>query len=276
MLVFALGCAKSVVYQDPTAPHPASAPVDSSVRRDSATSRVSVVDLFRSGNAVYDYHAVSTIRVATGDTIPRADTSIVTAVVSVIFEAPVRDNLTTQARITSDSIMVRTGINSIVRSNSRTDILKINTGTGKVRSTDSQNLPCTIQTQDALIRVDDIVPSLPTTRVTTWSDTVIRHICRAGIQLETHRVASYQLDSAANEARILRTTTTTFTGRGVQWDQPVESTGQSSSIDTLFFDPITRRRITHIQGSTRLQLNFRSQLRNQQFEQLTDILIQLR
>jgi len=36
---------------------------------------------------------------------------------------------------------------------------------------------------------------LSVTRTQFWSDTVVRQICRAGIQLQTRRVTTYQPDS---------------------------------------------------------------------------------
>jgi hypothetical protein len=272
----ALGCAKTVVQQEPVVPHVIPSAIDSSSRVDRTSYRVSPVYLFHPGTALYDYRTLSTVRVATGDTVPRVDTTTVTALVSAVFQAVPSDNLTIQASIITDSITVRTGSGATVRYSPHTDTLKINTGTGRVSQDSVQKVPCDEQGQEALVRIDDVVPSLLTAQKGTWSDTLVRQVCRAGIQLQARRVTSYQLDSTASELRLLRSTVTTFNGRGVQWNQPVESAGQSTSVDTVFLDLSNRRRIQQIRGTTQLQMNFKSQLRNQQFEQSTQLFVQLR
>ena len=175
-----------------------------------------------------------------------------------------------------DSATVQTGSSPVLQFTSYTDTLRITTATGKVTLIGSQKPLCEIQAHDALVRSDDMVPVLSGKRAPIWGDTSVRQVCRAGIQLEAHRVVTYQLDSSATDLRLLRSTVTTFNGRGTQWNQPVESVGQSISTDTLFLDSTSRQRVQRIKGFTRLQLSFKSQLRNQQFEQLTELFIQLR
>lgn len=173
-----------------------------------------------------------------------------------------------------DSITIQTGLGSAIQLLSQADTVTINTLTGRVNVPRSHNRLCNMQSQEGLVRVDDLVPVLLATRTGTWSDTLVRQICRAGIQLEARRVTRYQLDST--EAPLRRTTVTTFSGRGMQWNQAVESAGESLSTDTLFLDLVGRRRIREIRGVTQLHLEFKSQLRSQRFEQLTQHTIRLR
>jgi hypothetical protein len=271
-----LGCTKTVVQQEPVAPRVISRVADSSSRTNPTSYRVSPVQLFHPGNALYEYRTLSIVHVTTGDSVPRADTTTVTALVSAEFQAVANDNLTIQASVTIDSIAVRTGSSTISQYHPHTDTLRISTSTGRVSRVNAQKISCGEQGQELLVRTDDVVPSLLTTQKGTWSDTLVRQVCRAGIQLQAHRVTSYQLDSTVSELRLLRITKTTFSGRGIQWNQPVESAGQSISADTLFLDLSNRRRIQRIRGTTQLQMNFRSQLRNQQFEQSTQLFVQLR
>ena len=269
-----LGCAKSTVQQEATVVRPTVAPSDSTTRTASAADRVVAANLFRPGNVTYEYRSTSTVQVTMGDTIPRVDTSTVTGLISAFFQPT--NNLTIQVHITTDSTAVHTGGNSPIRFTPHTDTLTINTVTGKVGLVAQQRASCDIQGQDALVPIDDVVPTLPSAQTGICSDTLVRQICRAGIQLQARRVRTYQLDSSTADFRLLRTTTTTFGGRGIQWSQPVEAAGQSISTDTLFLDLTSRRRIDRIRGSARLQLNFTAQLRNQQFEQLTKLFIQVR
>ena len=271
-----LGCGKNIIQHEPTVRQPISITTDSTSRTDSAAHNILPTDLFRPGNAIYDYRTVSVVRVTLGDTVPRVDTSTVSALLSATFQTSGSDNLTTQVRITVDSITVQTRSSPILHFTPYTDTLRITTATGKVTLVGSQNALCEIQAHDALVRSDDVVPVLSGKRAAIWGDTSVRQVCRAGIQLEAHRVVTYQLDSTATDPRLLRSTVTTFNGQGTQWNQPVESVGQSISTDTLFLDLTSRQRIERVRGFTRLQLSFKSQLRNQQFEQLTELFIQLR
>jgi hypothetical protein len=276
MLVLALGCATNTVQQEPAISRPTPTVVDSVSKTDSTTARTSASEIFHPGNAVYDYQTASVIHVTTGDTIPRVDTTTVAGLVSAAFRWLQPDHLTIEAIINADSFTVRTGLATPVPLPSRTDTLAVHVATGKVRSTSVQSTPqCDIQAQEALVRIDDIMPILPAKPTRIWSDTVVQQVCRAGVQFQVRRVTIYQLDSTRAEPQLLRTTTTTFTGRGNQWNQPVESNGESTSTDTLFLN-LTTRRVQQIRGVTQLQLNFRSQLRNQQFQQTTQLLVRLR
>lgn len=275
-VLVALGCTKKTIQQNPNVPHPASAVRDSIRQMDSTTSPISPVQLFHAGSVVYNYRTASIVRVVAGDTIPRVDTTTVTAVVLAEFQ-PLPDGYSTiQAVIGADSIMVRTGSSTAVQFASYVDSLRINLVSGKVTATYRPKASCDIKNQEALVRVDDVVPIIPRIQTGSWSDTLVRDICRAGIQLYTRRITSYQLDSIGANFRLLRTAITTFSGRGTQSGQPVESTGQSTTVDTVFLDLTSQRRIQRVQGMTQLVLNFKSQFHNQQFEQLTNLSVQLR
>jgi len=272
----ALGCAGTSTQQGPVSvPRPIST-VDSTSRVDSTTHRASLLQLFHPGNAQYDYRSVSLIRVTVGDTIPRADTISVSGLVGAKFQSVGTENLTIQASISTDSVVIRTGTSMPLRFATQVDTVRIHTATGKVAVQSFPTNSCEVQTQEALVRIDDLIPVVLPTQVRTWSDTVARQVCRGGIQLQTRRVTSYQLDSTTAELRLLRIGVTTFSGRGSQWNQPVEASGQSISTDTLVLDLTNRQRIQQIRGTTQLKLSFKSQLRNQQFDQSTQLFVQLR
>lgn len=272
--VTALGCLRKTPNQVPAvAPH---AVLDSTSRIDSATHQSSLLQLFHTGNARYDYRTTSIVRITMGDTTPRVDTTSVSALMSATFRPIGTNNLTIQAIITADSVAIRTGSSASVQLPAHVDTIRINAATGKHALSSQPTTSCNVQTQEAMIRVDDLVPVVFPTGKTTWTDTLLWQVCRAGIQLQAHRVTAYQFDSTAAEIRLLRRSVTTFSGRGIQWNQPVESTGQSVSTDTLLLDLTSRQRIQEIRGVTQLQVSFQSYLRNQQFDQSTQLLIQLR
>src|SRR5690348_12575050 len=139
MLVVALGCATNTAQQEPSIPRPTPTVVDSVSKTDSTTAQTSAFELFHPGNAVYDYRTVSVIHVTTGDTIPRADTTMVTGLVSAAFRWLQPDHLTIEAIINADSFVVRTALATPVQLPSRTDTLAVHVATGKVRSTSLQN-----------------------------------------------------------------------------------------------------------------------------------------
>ena len=275
LLVALLGCTQTVAQQNPAGIRPISVAADSVSQTDSSVRILTAAQLFHSGDAVYDYRTVSVVHAAIGDTVPRTDTSTVTAVFRVTFQQPAASSLTIQAHVLIDSIALRTGAGIVTQFPAQIDTLKVSTQTGKVDLPRLDRLGCNIDAREAVVRPDEVVPTVFTTHTETWNDTLDRQICRAGIQLQAHRVTSYRLDSTATQLHLLRRTVTTFSGRGLQWNQPVEATGQSTSIDTLVLD-MANQRVQQVRGNTQLQLNFRSQLRNQQFEQLTQLFVQLR
>jgi hypothetical protein len=268
-----LGCAGKITPREPAVLHAILPTPDSVLQTDFTNHYASAKQLFHLGNALYDHRSVSIVRVTIGDTIPHVDTTTVRALISASFEPLASDSLTIQADIIMDSITIQTRLGSPIQLPSQADTLIINTFTGRVNVPRIDNGLCNMQSQEGLVRVDDLVPVLLTTRTRTWSDTVVRQICRAGIQLKAYRVTRYQLDSMG--VQLYRTTVTTFSGHGTQWNQAVESAGESVSTDTLFLD-LARGRIHKISGTTQLQLEFKSQLRSQRFEQLTQRTVRLR
>ena len=275
LLALSLGCARAVIQQEPVIPRGPSAAGDSGIRGDSTIAPTSAAQLFRPGSVSYNYRTVSVVRVMMGDTIPRADTITVTALLGVTFSTAIGDNLTPLARIDVDSVAVHNGSVPSTRFPAQTESFRVNTTTGTVSSLSSKNGLCDTQLQQVLTRTDDVIPVIRATHVGVWSDTTVSQTCRAGIQFQTRRITTYQFDSAGSEIKLLRRSTTTFSGRGVQWNQAVESAGQSVSSDTLVLD-VTSRRIQEVRGVTQSQLEFKSQLRNQQFQQTTQLFIQLR
>ena len=275
LVIASLGCTQTVAQQDPISAQP-SIKTDSVSRTDSTIQLLTAAQLFHPGSIVYDYRTVSIVHTTLGDTVPRTDTSTITAVLHVMFQQPTGTSLTIQARVDTDSIASRTGIGSTIQFPIQTDTLKINTTTGKVEFPNQNQSSCDINTREAVVRTDEVIPTVLANHRETWNDTLDRRICRAGIQLEAHRVTTYQIDSTASRFQLLRRTRTTFTGRGAQWNQPVEASGQSTSEDTLVLEMTGQRRIQQIRGSTRLELSFRSQLRNQEFQQMTQLFVQLR
>ena len=274
LFLVTLGCTTTTVPREPNVIRPTATTVDSVERVDSAVSRMSPGQIFRAGTAQYDYRTVSVVSVTAGDTVPRIDTTTVTALVSAIFQP--QDSRTIQARINVESMTVRAGSMTSTRRSGQSDTLKINTLNGTITRLSTPQSQCGVDTQEGLVRTDDVLPTLSPASGAMWADTLVRQVCRAGIQFQTRRITTYQSDSTSVEFRLVRSTTTTFSGRGNQWNQPVESAGQSIGVDTLTLDLTNHRRIQQVRGVTQLQLNFKSQFRDQQFQQVTQLLVQLR
>lgn len=274
LLVAVAACAKPAIQQQPTSSHPVVPTAHPNTQGDSASVRLFGLRFFQPGDVSYDYRATSTVQVISGDSLPRRDTISVSALIIARFREPTVTSPAIRAIVQVDSITTRVGNNNVpLTLPSHTDTLSINTTSGKVIDRSSSASGCS---PELPIRVDEILPRLPSSQKETWSDTLDRQLCRAGIQLHAQEVATYHVYSTTPDFQLLRTTVTTFNGTGTQWNQAVEVMGQSTATDTLILNTGNQYRLRRIHGASQLQLTFKSRLRNQQFEQITQRVLELR
>jgi hypothetical protein len=269
-----VGCTTTQTQQRlPSPSQSGTTSADSSLIKN-APNVLALADILRTGRAHYQYTTFSVVQVITGDSIPRADSITVNALVTL--DLANQDRQRTQAIITSDSITVRVASLLTRVIPPTVDTITVNSATGRIVRLSASSALCRAEEQNATIRNDDVIPQLPLRAGSlTWSDTLDRPICRSGLSLQSRRVNNYQLDSTVTPLRITRTTVTTFSGEGLQWNQPVQVSGRSTTTDTLNLDP-TIRRLRELRGNTELQLTFHSQFRTQQFRQITQTTVQIR
>lgn len=266
-----LGCATNMTQHEPSASQAQLPPTprDSSLSRSVANTVTS--SLLRPGRVSYVSKTVSIIQALTGDSIPRVDSVTVNARITMSLSS--NQSETIQGILTTDSIIRR--INSTLPDfpeNMADTVLLSSTGDKIVRQSTTA-VDCGEHTQ-TVVRVDDLLPLIPRQSHLIWTDTLDREVCQAGIRLHAHQITRYQADSTTFPSQLIRNRSTTFTGNGSQWNQPVSISGQSTSTDTLVIDRVMQRLVsTH--GAHDLELNFQSKFRQQQFKQSTTIAIRV-
>ena len=245
---------------------------------DSSTTANVHTTAFTPGRLQYDFQTSSITRALAGDTAHRADSTHVIGILTATLTAGSSRN-TVLARIEADSVSVTTGGGtSIPVSSSELFVFTIDTRTGRVAPANQE------ATQDCMKRgVDspplygrEVLPSIHIPAVQTWTDTAHTSTCRGGVLLAITRIASYtRLASPDSMPQFLRSTQFQITGNGRQWDQKIEVSGDGISTDTLRLSgsPLRLREVT---GSSETKLLFRTQLRVQEFIQISTAHIALR
>jgi hypothetical protein len=273
------GCAP----QPPQAPTPAipssrnPAPMDSANRTSDF-----LLDVYRPGSIHYDFQLISTIQSIAGDSIPRTDSTRITAVLTETFGTAVPPQAVIDATLKADSILVVTtpGAVSDVALQTQFVPLRLDRLTGKIASAAPTITECTQSTVAFIFRGDEAVPAIPrsVSFARSWADTSASEVCRGGVRLQFTRIARYRIEeSAINplEARILRLSDIQVKGSGSQWQQPVQVNGEGSSIDTLIVNRDASR-IQRISGRSHLNLEFQSPIRVQRFLQTSTTTITAR
>lgn len=274
MSVAGLSCTQATRQQDP-APSTVLVPPDSSLPASIATS-IGFSGAFKPGTIKYDYRTSSVVRVTAGDSVSRIDSISVTALVSVVLTNQQPGEIV-RGVINIDSIALQFGSTLPRLLRSQHDTVLIHIIPGRITRQLGFHSACSIDAEEAIISITDVFPSLPIQlKNSVWADTTQRETCRGGTHLQVYQIAHYQVDSAsAAPRRLVRTTTGVFSGRGLQWNQAVEVSGQSSSVDTLLVDPTTER-LSQLSGTIQLELDFRSKFRTQHFAQSTQRSFQVR
>ncbi len=112
---------------------------------------------------------------------------------------------------------------------------------------------------------------------TTWSDSARYAICRDGIPLQLRVTREFRVTRSAERngrvvLTVVRTSRTSLTGDGDQFGERVSITAEGTGELTYEIAPLTGE-LLGAQGTSTLNLTFRSALRLQQVRQSADILL---
>lgn len=245
---------------------------------DSTSAHPDLPSVYSPGYVRYSYHGTAVIHSIAGDSIPRVDSSRITAVLSATFQAPVgqRTQVTTRADSLQVVTLPNTSITQTVESWPNSEwILTIDSRNSQVQLI-NEPVPrtCGHETRESPLRGNEIVPviSPEAPKRQSWSDTATYRICRGGIEFVVGQMTHYRVLASGAETGIsyslLRTSESQLTGSGLQWQQAVHATGRSLGVDTLLIDRATGR-LSRITGTARLEMKFQSARRNQEFFQQT-------
>lgn len=215
-----------------------------------------------------------------GDSVPRVDSVQTTAIILLRYQ-PVLGAGAITGSIASDSIQVTFPGRQLTSQPTQSwpndeRALSIDQRTGHVTVEHQRTTTCTQETREFSRVGEELVLAVPNTvpNVDSWVDTVSRELCRGGVMLQVRQTNQYQLlklvdtQPTATIYKIVRSTRSQLAGSGLQWQQPVEATGQATGIDTLTIDPATLR-VTRITANSKLEIGFRSRFRDQRFLQTT-------
>lgn len=237
--------------------------------------------LYAPGTVQYVYGATSIVQSVSGDSVPRIDSTRVTANLSATFQADPAGKLV-RAITRADSIDI-TIVPNVAGTRARMagnqveqqDTLEFDRGTGRIRLDRPVGQVCGQETTAPFFRGDELMPALPhRMNPGVWTDTTVRQVCRAGVALQLTQIARYQLlpqiatDSVA-DYRIVRITESRIAGTGTQWQQPVEVLGRGAATDT-FVVGRQDMRLRQAAMSARVEIEFRSERRQQRFIQSTE------
>jgi hypothetical protein len=252
-------------------------------RSDSLGTPVrSALMIYQPGDVQYSVQMKSIVRVVMGDSIPRVDSSHLTAVLSAKYLA-VPQSRFVRATVVADSVALSTyaggaGTTTLPNQSYSMDVDPTSGRVTVARSVSS----CSQDGIEGPFHGDEVVPTVPSnSAMQFWADTTNYSACRGGVALRFTRVSNYQRDTVtvgtAVEvlARIVRTTEVLIAGSGSQWQQPVEASGHGTAVDTLVIS-VSRSRLQSISGSGQLEMNFKSALRSQRFTQATTTQIMAR
>ena len=242
--------------------------VDSTVHPSSAP-----LDIYRAGSIRYDYRLTSTVQSIAGDSIPRTDSVRITAVLTATFNGDATQRVT-DATLKADSIIIATQPGSTASSSLQTQFvpLRVDRSSGRITSPRAILAECTQETQDVVFHGDEIVPAVVRegSASRSWADTSTSEVCRGGLRLQLARIARYRVEASTStqpaQTTVIRVTDVRVSGNGVQWQQPVQVSGEGSAVDTLSVGGIPPR-LRQLSGQSQMELEFRSPMRTQRFLQ---------
>jgi len=270
------GCA--VHAPSSTAESPRSGAVKPPVVDSSSTTSSLSASPYQPGDLRYDLQIFSIVQVLGGDSTRRADSSRITGILAASFSPASRKNAVT-ARVQPDSLSLTvSGGTSMPLSMVGPFIFTIDTQTGQVvPNADRIAQDCSQVSGDNLpLDGREVVPGIHLPRIDTWNDTLQTVTCRAGALLTVKRIASYiRIQAADSIVQLLRSTQFQITGRGYQWGQKIEVSGEGTSIDTLGMGGFPLR-LQEVHGSSRASFVFRAPLRTQEFSQTAITRLKLR
>ena len=231
------------------------------------------LDIYQPGSIRYDYQVTSTVQSIAGDSIPRIDSVRITAVLTATFSGDAAQS-GTDATLKADSIIVATQPGSTGSPSLQTQFvpLRVNRSTGRITSPRAVLSECTQETQDVVFHGDEIVPAVMRegSASRSWADTSTSEVCRGGLRMQLARIARYRVDAPTSmqspQTTVIRVTNVRVTGNGLQWQQPVQVSGEGAAIDTLLMGGIPPR-LRQLSGQSQMELEFRSPMRTQRFLQ---------
>jgi hypothetical protein len=270
-----IACSAQVQREPPSIhlPSPAKVPTPSLIPSDSLTENV-----FHPGTVVYNATLSSITQSLTGDSISQTDTSEVTAVLSAEFvESSTLAGINAIVHIDSTRVTVRPNKTTYLPATRFN--YQIHRTADKVLVTRPKQQLCSTQDDNPLTG-EEILPPLLSSP--SWFDSTSYQLCRGGIALHVRRVVHYnRMPSRSQAGRanyltyVIRQATVTINGTGIQWGEAVQAFGHGTSVDTTLIGEDDTR-VVQVQGQAQLELNFRSNLRNQHFKQLTQLQLTLR
>jgi len=248
---------------------------------DSTRSAATGWNIYQPGSIQYDYRLTSTVQVLAGDSIPRTDSTRMTAVLVATF-ADEPTHRFVDVSIKADSIrLISLPAMPSAAGNVLTEFhtLRLDQSTKHISTSRPPLSECTETTVDLLLHGDEVVPTLPQQpTIRSWADSSVFELCRAGVKLRFDRIARYRLDdtqTSTDQQHVFRAVDLRISGSGIQWQQPVQVTGTGTSIDTLIFGQKPTRLRT-VSGTSQINLEFRSPTRRQQFNQKSSTVITAR
>lgn len=238
-------------------------------------SKLDDASIYQPGDVRYTFQLKSVVQTTMGDSIPRIDSSRLTAVLSTKYSL-VPQSRFVRGVMTTDSATLWTftnaGAPAVVLPN-QSYSMDIDPLVGKITVAHTSQA-CTQENDDGPFHGDEITPSIPSSGAQLWADSSTYSVCRGSVLFRFARVASYRRDTASapqgsdSLARVFRAVDLVVVGTGSQWQQAVEATGHGTSVDTLMIH--TRRlQLQSVSGTGRLELSFKSALRLQHFVQTT-------
>jgi hypothetical protein len=268
-----IACASQTSRAGPVSPN---APIREVRSDSSALTTVLHTSIYQPGNQRFDVQLKSTVQSTTGDSIPRVDSSWLTAVISAQYFLTGDQKSSIRANVEADSIKL---VSSTVGASGKTlprELFTVSVDTTNGRGSVIPSREECSDSSNSLFHGDEVTPVVGVQSFTLqrWTDSSSYALCRGGILLRAIRISVYQQDSISTRRssdtliQIIRTTEIQFVGSGSQFLQPVQATGYGRSVDTLVIqqEPL---RLSRISGTANLELEFQSPLRHQRFTQKT-------
>lgn len=249
-----------------------SIPTSPDSTRASARTKLSI---YQPGSTRYAFQLQSVVQSVIGDSVPRVDSSRLTAIFSANY-TPVPQSRFIRAFVATDSVTVSTlsaPVTAPLVLPNQSYSLDIDPLSGKV-TVGRTVQTCSQEMLEGPFHGDEVTPAIPANSAQSWTDTSTYSGCRGGVSLRFTRVSNYRRDTIASSqtgeplVRVFRVVDVVVTGFGSQWQQAVQATGHGTSTDTLTIR-MTPPRLQSVSGSGRLELLFKSALRSQQFLQAT-------
>lgn len=253
-------------------------PATEKIAQDSVSSSSPTGLIYLPGQIRYSIQVSSAIQVVAGDSVQRIDSTQIRGNLQVVFtKAPTRDQVV--AEVQNDSMLFTVGAGtSIATASGPLSAFEIDLRTGRITPNESQRtmLCDPDRHQRSIFSGREVLPSMQPRIVSTWVDTSATTVCRDSVVLVLTRVASYtrlQISDTAQQL-IVRLTRVTVSGRGHQWGQKVDVSGNGTATDTLRLDG-SPLRLQESTGNSHLRLQFRAPLKVQEFTQDTQTHIRL-